>query len=241
MGQTLSQVECCGARKGVESPSAAQSTVRARWEAAHKTLPDPSARVPATVFASVNACGAQSRQAEYGVFLAAVFEASTALMLPAVKADLGKHCFGYGCLLADEFYFDSKAGPADKLKLVTQELPCDSLLLPLRQELDGDWAAVKKDSDGRVTGSTFREHCLSKYAKQLGDVAAVRQNYEKFLAKVFDVGLKMSGTTKGTLGGHCFRYATLFAGEFYFAAAQESATPGCGCNTPVADVLRITK
>lgn len=239
MGQTLASSCCAGRGKASTCISDAQNVVDARWEDAHKKLPSPSARVPSEVLASVNACAAEkSRQAEHAAFLKLVFETSTALMLPAVKSDLGKHCFGYGCLMADEFYFDTKQPAADKLMLVTEDWPYDPLAVALRRELDEDWETIPKDGDGRVTGIEFVLYCTgTKYVEQLGGVVAVRHNYEKFLSKLFQVCIQMSGTTKGTLGRHCFCYAMIVAGEFYFAAAQQSASPDCGCSTPVKDVL----
>ena len=49
---------------------------------------------------------------------------------------------------------------------------------------------------------------------------------------------------KADLGRHCFSYALLLAGEFYFQAAADAQPDGsanCGCNTPVADVLGLAK
>merc|ERR1712032_598105 len=158
-----------------------------------------------------------------------LFDTATALMLPSRKDDLGKHCFGYAYLLATEFYADS---PQDQLQLVSSNKPNDELA-SVRDELDADWAAVQKDGDGRVTLDAFKSYFLKKNAKVL--VPASCPAYEAFLDKDFESALAMMLPAKETtLGGHCFRYGALMAGEFYFGAAQEAAAPGCGCNTHVA-------
>merc|ERR1712066_775357 len=80
---------------------------------------------------------------------------------------------------------------------------------------------------------------MGKHAEKL--VPETAKFYEAFLEKNFQSALSMMlPQKKSTLGGHCFRYAGLMAGEFYFDAAKDAAT-GCGCSAPVADVLSITK
>jgi len=62
-----------------------------------------------------------------------------------------------------------------------------------------------------------------------------------FLEYNFKSALEMMlPVPKTSLGGHCFRYADIVAGEFYFDAAND-AIKGCGCNRPVTDVLNLAK
>ncbi|CAE8587808.1 unnamed protein product, partial [Polarella glacialis] len=254
MGQLISSAApncpCTGRGTGA-SLETAQSRVRDRWVKAQKLLAEPAARIPDAVFVVVaieSSVVSGPRRHEYTDFLTALFGASTALMLPAVKADVGKHCFGYGCLLADEFYFDPDAGPADRLGLVEpKHLDVDTTLLAVRDKMNAAWTKVEKNKEQRVTINAFTEFCLKAHEEDVDDDLAVKHNYKRFLAKVFDVGVKMSGTTQGTLGQHCFKYAALFAGEFYFAAAhqaagttQDAAGGSSVCTRPVADVLRVT-
>jgi hypothetical protein len=60
------------------------------------------------------------------------------------------------------------------------------------------------------------------------------------LDKIFDASTAMMlPADKSDLGGHCFRYAALMAGEFYFGAAKKAS--GEECDDPVLDVLTLTK
>ena len=73
-------------------------------------------------------------------------------------------------------------------------------------------------------------------------------SFDQFLDRTFDAGTGLMLTPgkpeKADLGRHCFSYCNLLAGEFYFqqaADAQPDGSAACGCNTPVADVLGLTK
>merc|ERR1712187_225148 len=146
----------------------------------------------------------------------------------------GKHCFGYATLLVPEFYCEK---PKDSLKFAGSERPSDGLA-EVRTELDNDWLNVSKDRDGRVTAAAFVDHFMEKHKDKL--VPGSASEYKKFLEVNFKSSTNMMlPAQKDTLGGHCFRYGALMAGEFYFDQAEEAAT-GCGCNGPVADVLGIT-
>jgi len=143
-------------------------------------------------------------------FLEAVFDASVAMMLPKVKADVGRHCYTYGQFLAEEFYGEDGSYP-DKLKLLNNT------------NLNGDWQAVPKDQSGRVGPSSFKTFYLEKYMAKLPTLG-IRSSYSAYLDKVFIASRMMmlhlpSKFGLGTLGGHCFRYAGLLAGEFYFGGA----------------------
>jgi len=224
---------------GGDTGLAAKCRALGAWGQAHAQLESDSARVPREAFVSTCLANAPQMAPEqreaFEAFANDLFDASTGLMLPAQKADLGKHCFSYGYLLSKEFYADK---PEDQLSLVAEGRPVDSLQ-ELREQLDSDWAAVRKDDDGRVTLEAFKEQMVSKHAGQL--VPESSANFEASLELDFKSALSMMlPAQKTTLGGHCFRYAGLMAGEFYFDAAKDAAT-GCGCSAPVADVLNCTK
>ena len=109
----------------------------------------------------------------------------------------------------------------------------------VRADLDADWEKVAKDKNGRVAQTQFREHFTKKHKDLL--VPETKKHYQAFLDLNFQSALAMMlPEKKATLGGHCFRYAALMAGEFYFDAAKV-AEAGCGCSGSVADVLQITK
>ena len=116
--------------------------------------------------------------------------------------------------------------------------PCDAL-----DDIKAQWATVRKTAGGRVDRAAFKEHCLSTHASKL--TAASRKSFEEFLDKAFDaaVGLmtKPGAPLKTDLGRHCFSYAYLFAGEFYFHQAAGDQAASCGCGTGVADALELTK
>jgi hypothetical protein len=217
-----------------------KARVAADWDLAHQMLGDPNARVPREVFLEV-CLGKWDFPAGspdlnyYQEYLNYLFDTATALMLPSQKTDLGKHCFGYATLLAMEFYMGGT--PADSLALKADSKPSDRLAT-VRDELDADWASVPKDVEGRVTYDAFVRYFLSKHASQLAP--ETQECFEQFLLQDFRSALAMMiPEQKETLGGHCFRYAAMMAGEFYFDAAKE-ATTGCGCSAPVADILGIT-
>jgi len=210
--------------------------VAAAWATVHQNM-EANARVPREVFVEYCMSRAQGlpKLGEYEAYLNTLFDTATALMLPAEKTDLGKHCFGYASLLANEFYFDQ---PADMLSLKAESKPKDKLE-GVRANMDADWAAVDKDAEGRVSIDAFVNHFLNKHAAQV--VPESQQNYETFLIQNFNSALAMMlPDQKTNLGGHCFRYAAVMAGEFYFDAANQ-ANAGCGCSAPVADILGVTK
>lgn len=150
-----------------------------------------------------------------------LFDTGLAMMLPAPKTDLGKHCFGYASLLAPEFYGDK---PKDTLALVADKRPLDELS-DIRVELDEDWTQVPKDSENRVAQQDFVDYFINKHGSKL---TGGRKDYERFLKQIFKSALAMMlPEEKSTLGGHCFRYGALMAGEFYFGSK------------PGADVLRV--
>jgi len=208
------------------------------WEAVHGVLPEPSSRVPRQVFVDycMNFCPTDPNlQESFVTYVNALFDTGTALMLPAQKEDLGKHCFGYASLLAGEYYGPQ---PQDRLCLNQQEKPND-IYAEIRANLDEDWALVEKDEAGRVNINAFINVFFSKFNDLL--IQETAPYYQQFLEQVFNTSLTMMlPAQKDTLGGHCFRYGALLAGEFYFDAAKD-AVAGCGCQSPVLDVLGITQ
>ena len=112
----------------------------------------------------------------------------------------------------------------------------------VKAELNADWASVPKNEKGRCDRKSFVSFLLDKHKDQYDDGS--KAHFEKFLNATFDASTAlMLPAQKADLGGHCFRYGALMAGEFYFAAAKNAAAGpgGCGCDTPVSDVLGITK
>lgn len=211
--------------------------VLAAWLDVHTMLSDAQARVPRNAFVEYclrMAPPGTPKRPEYTQYLNELFTTATALMLPSKKNDLGKHCFGYAMMLAGEFYFDK---PLDRLSL-TKSGALDGLQ-SVRSELDADWASVPKDEvSGRVSLDGFKYYMIMKHGARL--TPETQGVYEQFLEQNFRSALSMMlPEQKDTLGGHCFRYASLMAGEFYFDAAKDAFT-GCGCSAPVADVLGVT-
>jgi hypothetical protein len=202
----------------IAGPPDPATVVAADWEKAHQNSGDAKARVPREVFVEVcmsnfaSGSGGGPDDLDYQAYVNALFDTATAMMLPAEKTDLGKHCFGYAALLAHEFYAQGK--PEDMLALTSSTKPADRLAA-IRQDLDADWAAVEKDEEGRVAVDVFVSYFLGKYT---GNIAPENQgSFEKFLVQDFQSALAMMlPKQKTTLGGHCFRYASLMAGEFYF-------------------------
>jgi len=200
---------------------------------------EPTARVPFEWF--VQSCLSNvpedCRSQEYEQYLYEVFQTALCLMLPNQKTDLGKHCFGYASILANEFYFGQ---PADMLSLKAETKPMDAYAA-VRQEMDADWAAVEKDVEGRVSIDAFVNYFFMKHGPKLAQES--QDSYLQFLEQNFRSALSMMlPEQKTTLGGHCFRYASLMAGEFYFMAANQAlAGNDCGCSAPVADILGITR
>jgi len=143
-----------------------------------------------------------NRKSAFEKYLNDIFDLGLKMMLPTEKNDLGRHCFSYGYLLSKEFYGDA---PSDALGLVSGA----------SSDLDADWAAVVKDGNGRVTSAAFKAAMKSKHGSKVSDAEA--SSFDAYLDQAFKVGQSMMlPEVKSTLGGHCFRYAALAAGEFYF-------------------------
>mmetsp|Transcript_113945 Transcript_113945/g.207283 ORF Transcript_113945/g.207283 Transcript_113945/m.207283 type:complete len:229 (-) Transcript_113945:43-729(-) len=227
-----------GAVNTCSAPDTPKMTVVSQWAVAHAGKSDTGSRVPREDF--LDACYdfvevPEAKEDAFEQYTNALFDTGTALMLPAQKTDLGKHCFGYMTLLAPEFYGDK---PQDNLALAASVKPLDDFS-EVRDDLDNDWEKVPKDSSGRVTEDAFVNYFVTKHSAKL--VPQTVYVYMQFLKQNFKSCLAMMlPEAKSTLGGHCFRYGALIAGEFYFDAAKDAFT-GCGCQSPVADVLDITK
>jgi hypothetical protein len=101
------------------------------------------------------------QELSYGAYLAALFDAGTAMMIPK-GVDLGVHCFGMTYVLSQEFYYNEQAG-ADFLGLLKDEPDkyADPVLKAAHANAQADWEAVAKDEDGRVTRDAFREHFMN--------------------------------------------------------------------------------
>ena len=99
--------------------------------------------------------------AAYGAFLAAVFDAGTAMMLPSQKMDLGQHCYGYAHIFAQEFYFGGNNGQ-DLLGLQAPLPPAKAgtPFANVHAFVNNDFASVEKDSNGRVTRDAFKKYFL---------------------------------------------------------------------------------
>jgi len=108
-----------------------------------------------------------------------------------------------------------------------------------KAQLTAEWEATKSPVSSRVDRQAFVAAMLAKHKDKLSDKSA--QTYEAFLNTCFDagLGLMLYDPSKTDLGRHCFSYANILAGEFYFAAAKDAAD-GCGCSSPVSDVLTLT-
>jgi len=156
------------------------------------------------------------KHAAFDAYLNELFDAATWMMLPAKKADLGKHCFGYAFLLSREFYTDA---PCDVLGLVRVPKPNDRYS-SLRAQLDTDCSCVHKDAEGRVTLASFQRYFEDRHARMFfgaKTAPATLADFRQYLGILFNACLGMMlPTSASTLGGHGFRYAALNAGEFYF-------------------------
>lgn len=141
----------------------------------------------------------------YEAYLHELFNTALSLMLPSEKYDLGKHCFGYASILANEFYFTDK--PLDGLRLCSRESSgAEDRLAYACQEIDADWAAVEKDWQGRVSLDAFVNYFLAKH----GDKMELQTQcaYQDFLVQNFRSALAMMlPACNSNLGEHCFRYA----------------------------------
>merc|ERR1712028_251023 len=130
------------------------------------------------------------------------------------KSDLGRHCFSYGYILSKEFYGDK---------------PLDVMDFKSNGDLDALFGTVAKDAAGRVTAPAFKAamHAKLDPGHSAEEVAAL----DLYLDKVFTTSLSMMlPKSKTTLGSHCFRYAAMAAGEFYFSG---NAADAFGLVTPV--------
>lgn len=105
----------------------------------------------------------QGFKAAYGAFLAAVFDAGTAMMLPQRKMDLGQHCYSYAHIFAREFYFGGNNGQ-DILGLQAPLGPAQAgtAFGKVHTLVNADFSSVEKDSDGRVTRAAFRRYFLKQ-------------------------------------------------------------------------------
>jgi len=187
------------------------------WALAHVGIA-ADARVGRDLFVETCVSGSSfPDSSSFRTYLNNVFDLGLAMMLPTVKSDLGRHCFSYGYILSKEFYGDE---------------PLDVMDFKSNDDLDALFGAVAKDADGRVTASAFKAamHAKLDPGHSAEEVAAL----DTYLDKVFTTSLSMMlPASKTTLGSHCFRYAAMAAGEFYFSG---NAADAFGLVTPAAVV-----
>merc|ERR1719162_2965297 len=177
------------------------------WAEAHVGI-FANARVGRDLFVETCVSGSSFPDSpSFRMYLNDVFDLGLAMMLPTVKSDLGRHCFSYGYILSKEFY-GSK--------------PLDSMDLDSDVDLDDLWSVVAKDAAGRVTAPAFKVamHAKLDPGHSPEEVAAL----DTYLDKCFTTSLSMMlPASKTTLGSHCFRYAAMAAGEFYFSGNAQDA------------------
>ena len=117
----------------------------------------------------------------------------------------------------------------------------DELVLERLEMIRGEWGLAPKNASGRVDLDLFKEHMLATHADNLTE--ATTPSYDAFLDRCFEAGIGLmlapGQPPKTDLGRHCFSYAMLLAGEWYFEAAAAAAGEACPCSTPVADQLAL--
>merc|ERR1712110_808598 len=157
------------------------------------------------------------------------------------KDDLGKHCFGYSTLVANEYCCGMK--PMDGLGLLIE--PAIGFFDPLarlRVELNDDWATASKESHGSAGLDSFTKVLLKRHEPKFGGIVEAEQAFTEFLQRLFEAGKRMSGPDTKHLDRHAFLYVSMMAYEFYFSDARDKElAQGCGSSTPVADNLGITR
>lgn len=192
------------------------------WNKVHEDLPNHNSRVPRDAFVGVcelsSGFDSGTNRDALETYCHGLFDAGLAMMLPSQKQDLGKHCFGYTLLLAQEFYGDP--GPADLLGFdADADDETNKRLEDVRAGGSSDWKAVKKDNNGRVTYQAFQDYFLNKFGHDLLLSSDAETDFRSFLPTVFAAALDMMLGTKKTLGSHCFRYAGVLVHEYYFPDA----------------------
>jgi len=110
-------------------------------------------------------------------------------------------------------------------------------------DIKAAWVKVRKTAGGRVDHAAFKEICLRTHGSKL--TSKSRKSFVEFIDRTFDaaVGLMLQpgAPPKTDLGRHCFSYAFLLVGEFYFHQAAGDQAASCGCGSGVADVLELTR
>jgi len=137
---------------------------------------------------------------DYVQYLRSLFHTATRMMLPARKDTLGIHCFNNAAAMAGEFYFYGRGPGLD------------------RKHYGRDWDAIGKDSHSRVNGDTFVKFFKKKYVTwHLAASKEQQRAFDIYLRSTFRTSTQMMlPKTKGSLGAHCFKWASMMAGEFYF-------------------------
>lgn len=219
-----------------QGTASAREVVTDAWMKVHEMLESPDLPVPRETFVQhcINTLPvSEERMPYYEEYANALFDVGTAFMFPERRDDVGQHAFGYAYLMAVEFYDDQ---PTDYLGLAREERAEDEYAT-LRADLDQDWDNVQRDQEGRVTNDVFVDYYLNKHSDKL--VQETSEAYASFLVHVFRTCLcMMLPEQRETLGGHCFRYGGLLAGEFYFDNALQ-ATTGTTRRIQVMDSLGI--
>eukprot|EP00928_Gymnodinium_smaydae_P080614 TRINITY_DN64280_c0_g1_i1.p1 TRINITY_DN64280_c0_g1~~TRINITY_DN64280_c0_g1_i1.p1 ORF type:complete len:886 (+),score=137.04 TRINITY_DN64280_c0_g1_i1:57-2714(+) len=212
-----------------------------RWKSVHAFLPTMTARVDLDTFARyVQTSSADDYSGIDGNFVVALFQVGVGLMLPKVKADVGKHCFAYITLLLDEYSRDERGKARDQLGLLhPSSMGFFDPLQGLRAELQHDWRLVSSGGP-QINFDGFRMVLVSRHAAKLGqeETSPATLAFDEFLRRLFFV-CQLLG--HGSCDRHSFFYCGLIAYEFYFAdAVDNDPDAGCGSSTPVADNLGLT-
>ena len=113
----------------------------------------------------------------------------------------------------------------------------------VRRQANADWDSAEKNQEGRVEKEAFKAAMKKKFATDIGGKVGgkAQEAFDEHLDRCFAAGIGlMLPKEKTSLGRHCFGYAAIMAGEFYFSEARD-AEEGCGCNADVKDVLGLKK
>lgn len=166
------------------------------------------------------------------------------------KDTLGGHCFKYASILAHEYYF--LRVPTDHLDLVKPVGDRDFHASPLKLlqfEMDSEWSDAEPDKipSGELKGRITRDNFIHFYGQfysnrvqgpegggttaageELPEQAPTSEVFEEFLGRTWDAAHEMMNPwgammRKESLGAHCFKYAGVLVGEYYF-----TGNPGTG-------------
>jgi len=143
----------------------------------------------------------------YRTYLGKVFDAATAMMLPRVKQDIGKHCFMYASKLAEYSTFLSAPPTVSHESAMADWTEF--------QKIYEDHLVNKDWTDFTSNKEAFKTTFFNKYKAEFAQLSLFENAFKEYLGALHEVGIALQPEEEN-LDEQRFGLLGQFVQEFYF-------------------------